>query len=396
MTTLLHRVLRARAPAFAPAADAATGPGSRVFAAGILLCLLFWAAGCSKPAGWRILDPQQAEIDYDIALGRIPFGEVREHVVRLRNEEGRAVAVEQITSGCSCTMARAAAVNGAGVRREGPSLWGEAPFVVEAGEVLEIRLRVDSASSPNPNAAKRVLVRIHSDSTVDPAKTLEVHFVVDMPFYVVPKRIDLGQVPVGGIAQGKTEITGATGGGELILGVLQKPDAMDVVLETPEQTGTSLWRLHVRWFPPLEPGPQEREVVLETSGPGGQGLGRPLTVRVQAIGVENVIAEPLLFSVPGRLEKGTGSGAVSLRSLVGGNRLRVLAVRPEGPAAECFSATASPLDPDDQGRSEQWTVQLTCVEPPRLPGAFSGHVVVTLDDPATPQVRIPYVRKAAP
>ena len=66
----------------------------------LALGLALLACACSPaPRGWVILDPQDPERDYDIDLGRLQFGEVRLHVVRLRNEEGRPVAVRQVTAG---------------------------------------------------------------------------------------------------------------------------------------------------------------------------------------------------------------------------------------------------------------------------------------------------------
>lgn len=352
------------------------------------------AVACSKPGGLVILDPRNPARDYDIDLGQMQYGEVREHVVRMKNAEGRPVAISQVSAGCSCTSTRLAYTDDQGVRVEGPMIFGEQPFMLPKDAILEITLHVESKVVPSPNSVKRVIVRIQTDSEVDPSKTLEVHMFVEMPFWVIPKIINLGRVPIGGIAQGKTQITQALGTGELITGVLSKPDNMDVALETPEQIGSMMWRLNVRWFPPIGRGTQLRSIVLATTGADGQGEGRPLEIPVQAIGVEDIIAEPMLFSVPEQLEPNSGAGAVKLRSLVAGNRVFVTAVRVEGPQAESFRASAIAIEPDAGGRSENWMVQLTCNRPPQTSAAFSGSVVVQLDDPVHPEVRIPYLRKA--
>jgi hypothetical protein len=55
---------------------------------------------------------------------------------------------------------------------------------------------------------------------------------------------------------------------------------------------------------------------------------------------------------------------------------------------------ATAIEPDSNGRSEQWIIQLTCVRALDVKGAFAGSVVVSLDDPTTPSVRIPYTRRA--
>lgn len=373
----------------------------------LTLALGLWmvAAACEpKPdsgapaaaAGWVILDPQDPARDYDVDLGHMAYGDSREHVVRMKNAEGRPIVISEITQGCSCTQTRAAYVAASGARVEGPLRWAERSFEVPADAVLELRLLVDSKLVPGRNTVKRVLVRIQSDSSVDPFKTLELHTIVDFPFYVVPPTINLGQVPIGGIAAGSTEISQALGTGELVLGVLSTPEGMDAALETPEELGSPRWRLSVRWFPPLPRGSAQRTIVLKTSGPGGVGEGRPLDVDVLGVGVDNVIAEPMAIALPERLELNAGAGAVMLRSLVGGNRLFVTGARTEGPLSEAFRAVATPIAPDDKGRSETWMVQLTCVRALDVQGAFAGAVVVTLDDPTTPSVRIPYTRKALP
>ena len=200
---------------------------SRILSA---LFLVLVAVACAKPGGLVILDPQDPARDYDIDLGQMQYGEVRESVVRMKNAEGRPIAIEQVSAGCSCTTPRLAYTDDKGVRVAGPVIWGEQPFVLPKDAILELTLRVETKVVPTPNSIKRVIVRIQSDSAVDPTKTLEVHMYVEMPFWVIPKLINLGQVPIGGIAQGKTQITQALGTGELITGVLSKPDNMDVAL----------------------------------------------------------------------------------------------------------------------------------------------------------------------
>ncbi|MEO6709946.1 MAG: hypothetical protein ABI054_02625, partial [Planctomycetota bacterium] len=341
-------------------------------------------------------NPQNAERDYDVDLGTMAYGEARDHVVKMQNDEGRALSISNVQAGCTCTSVRLSYVDAAGERIAAPLVWGGAPFVVPKDAVVELALVVDSKAVPVKNSAKRVTVRIQCDSEAQPFKSIEVHTLVEAPFMVIPQIINLGQVAIGAIAQGKAEISRWANTGEILTGVLSHPDNMEVVFETPEQLGFDMWRLTVRWFPPLERGTQLRSVVLSTTGPKGQGVGQPLEIQVQAIGVENVIAEPLLFQIPEQLAPGAELGTVTLRSLVGGNRLIVTGARAEGPMAESFRAVATPIEPDSKGRSERWTVTMSAVSVPQAQGSYSGFVIVSLDDPVTPQVRIPYSRKAVP
>jgi hypothetical protein len=362
----------------------------------LALLFLFVAGACTKPGGLVIQNPQDPARDYSIDMGTLSYGDSREHTVQIKNAEGRAVAIKNVSAGCACTAVRLSYLAADGARVEAPPTWGAAPFVLPKDALLDVQLTIDSKVAPAKNAPKLVRVLIVSDSEVDPFKALEVHVFVEAPFAVVPETINLGQVALGAIAQGKSEISRWTDTGEIVTGVLSKPDNMDVALETPEQLGMQMWRLTVRWFPPFERGIQLRSVVLSTTGPGGVGQGRPLEIRVQALGVDNVIAEPMLFSIPEHIEVNGGAGAVTLRSMVAGNRLFVTGARTDGPMSESFRASASAIAPDDKGRSENWLVQLTCIRAPQLQGAFSGYVIVSIDDPSTPEVRIPYTRKAAP
>lgn len=356
------------------------------------------SSSAAKPAdrgGLRILNPQNPDLDYNFNLGRLAFGQSREFVVELANDSGRTLHVSRITPSCSCTTAAIAYTTPDGQRVDGPRAWDDRGFDVPADARLALTLRVDSRLVPAKNAAKLVRLVIESDSSVDPFKVIEAHVVVDMPFYVIPQVLDLGQVPIGGIAHGHVDITPAMGGGERIVDVLSKPDGFEVALEGPQQLGGDRWRLNVRWFPPLDRGSAQRSVVLSTTGAGGQGEGPPLEIRVQAMGVDDVIAEPMAFDVPARVDAGGGAGAVTLRSLVKGTRIQIGAMRLDGPHADHFRLTATPVAPDELGRSEQWTVQLLCVTPVAGSGAFAGVATLELINASAPDLRIPYLRKGS-
>src|SRR5687767_5032556 len=62
----------------------------------------------STALGLVVLDPQNPERDYDVDVGRMHYGESREHLVRFRNAEGRALAIHRVIVSCSCTVPRVA------------------------------------------------------------------------------------------------------------------------------------------------------------------------------------------------------------------------------------------------------------------------------------------------
>ena len=65
-----------------------------------VLIMALVAVACSKPGGLVILDPKNPVLDYDIDLGQMQYGEVREHIVRMKNAEGRPIAISQVSAGC--------------------------------------------------------------------------------------------------------------------------------------------------------------------------------------------------------------------------------------------------------------------------------------------------------
>ena len=88
-----------------------------------------------------MIEPQNPERDYDVDLGRMPFGEKRSHVVRFRNAEGRDLTVRKVTASCSCTVPTPAgrseaSRSGATVTRDAPRsarAWATAAGVSDAG-----------------------------------------------------------------------------------------------------------------------------------------------------------------------------------------------------------------------------------------------------------------------
>src|SRR5688572_481029 len=189
----------------------------------VAACLLCCAGACSKPAGLVILNPQNPDRDYDVDMGTMPYGDARQHVVRMKNAEGRALSISNVLAGCTCTTVKLSYVDAGGTRVNAPAMWGSAPFVVPEDAILEVALHVDSKTVPIKNSTKRVGVRIMCDSKVEPFKTLEVHTIVEAPFLVVPSRINLGMVAVGSIAQGRSDITLSANTGDRVTGVLSKP-----------------------------------------------------------------------------------------------------------------------------------------------------------------------------
>lgn len=360
-----------------------------------LACGLVGACGdTTESLGLKIVNPQNRDRDYDWDLGRVPYGEVAECTVKLQNQSTRPIKILQVTAGCSCTVpsisytaANGEVVKGHMFEPDGPVL--ELP----PKAIADLHLRVDTRIVPARNTPKRVIVVIRTDSPATPFPQLEVHLVVELPWQVVPAVVQLGEVPVNVGAAGSADVVCISQHGEQILGILTAPKEFDCELsQLPNAPGVG-WKLSFRWQPPVRLGTVNATVVLLTSGPGGQGEGRPLDVQIAGIGVPDLGTTPTSLVFGGPSGENADVAAVEVFTRVPGQRLLVREARIEGDEKASLSAVVTPLEPDELGRSVRWRVELHC---DRSLGAkaFGGALVLVLDDPTTPELSVPYMSAA--
>jgi hypothetical protein len=82
---------------------------------------------------------------------------------------------------------------------------------------------------------------------------------------------------------------------------------------------------------------------------------------------------------------------VVVHSNLAGQRFTLSRAALDGPAAPALEVDLVPKDPDGAGRSSSWTVRLTSTaELP--PGPLEGTLTLATDDPALPELRVPYLR----
>lgn len=340
---------------------------------------------------FEFLDAQHAAHPNWIDLGDIPLGEVREAVVRFKNVEGRPIRIEQVQAGCSCTGPTLTAVLPSGERVAGDMRSRELILTVPPEAIVELLLRVDSAQAPVKNKDKIVLVRLTTDSPTTPYLTFEARMKVHAPLQPIPPDIHIERVGVNAGGEGYTDVTPMLPSGEAVLDVLEAPEGVSVRIEPRDLAGVPIWRLYARVEAPTPHGYHERWIKLRTSGPGGEGEGRPLAVKLRWTGAPDVEIAParLLFLRSG--PAGEERALAELITHMPGHRLKVVSHSLTGPDAEKVSASISPLAPDEQGRSARWSIAL---DPLSIPsGALSGVLVLELDDPQHPRLEVPFVRR---
>lgn len=338
------------------------------------------AATAAEPRAIEVLDPQRPDEPFEIDLGHRPYGEVVRHTVRLRNAADRPLVVRSVRPGCSCTtpvLAYVDPVSGKEVRADARGR-GDV-ITIPAGLPFDMELAVDTTVAPAKNQHKIVVVRMTTDSEIEPYLTFNLRIYVESHFTPSPAVLDLRQVSVHGGGGGTLTLSADAAEGVRLLEVLSSPRDLLVGLSERHEAGALLWDLHVQVLPPVAVGPQDWTVELSTSGPNGEGEGPPLRVAVRAEGVPDISVEPAIVLLDATPVGQAATNQARLITRLAGQRLLVESARVEGDLAGVFDVEATPQRPDDDGRSPLWTLRLIArAEQGTSPA--SGRLVVVLDD----------------
>lgn len=341
-------------------------------------------------AGLTILDPQDPDRPYFFALGTIPYGTIRDFEIRLRNDEARPIGLKDVLTGCGCTVptVRTRAPDGSIVERRPRA--GRDPVELAPGAVATIAVRIDSTQVKVTGKPKLVNVRVRSDATANPFLTIELSFTIDKPFTVNPPALRFAGVPKGGLGSAEVQIFCHGPDGNEITQVLSAPAFIDTELELRTEVLPPIWVLKARLQPRSRVGSFQDEIVLGSTGPHGEGTGRPFAVPVHVEVVEDVAVSPTRLQLPRVVPGSDVAARADVRMLLAGHRLAVQDWRVVGSGSKHLRVDVQPIAPvDDRGRSPHWRVELTTAAGLAEP-EFSGDVVLATDDPAWSEIRIPY------
>ena len=331
-------------------------------------------------------------------FGSVPDGEVVTHVFRMRNSDPRPLTVTRIVPGCGCTVPTIRYLKEDGTAVEGAQVGADTEelLTIPPGALVEIELRIDTKDIRQKNLDKLLIVTVTTDSPNGYYQNLEAHIIVSRPFEIVPAAINMGRIPANGGGVAALDVVPAGGYDHSLGEIVSQPASTSVNLERFEQGDRGGWKLTVRLEPPLDLGLWKDEVVLSTLDPLGEP-GIEIRVPVSALVVGDISADPprlAFYADPGAVAQ------TRLRSLLTGQRLRVLAAAVEPDHADMLAVRFEPVghapdDGHDHGSAEEsddWTLFLEPVPPLSAPGGvLRGSVRVTLDDAQNPELLVPYV-----
>jgi hypothetical protein len=343
-------------------------------------------SGASASRAVEVLDPQVPDAPFEIDMGHLPYGEVARHTVHMRNASDRPLVVRSVRPGCSCTTPVLAYVDPASGKEVRANARGRGDLItIPPGLPFEMQLAVDSTVAPAKNQHKIVVVRMTTDSEVEPYLTFNLRVFIESHFQPSPAVLDLREVSVHGGGAGTLTLASDGNEGRRVLEVQSSPRDLLIGLSERSEGAANLWDLRVQVLPPVAVGPQDWTVELATSGPNGEGEGPPLRVSVRAEGVPDISVEPAIVLLDATPVGQPAANQARLITRLAGQRLLVRSARIEGDLAGVFEVEATPQRPDDDGRSPLWTLRLIArAEQGATPA--SGRLIVELDDPEQPAV----------
>ncbi|MEX1023531.1 MAG: DUF1573 domain-containing protein [Planctomycetota bacterium] len=367
-----------------------------------LPALLFACApeGTESSAGTMVFVAAEASDDarpYFHDFGRVSEGAVAHHTFKLVNPGPGAVRILKLVPSCGCTVPSLRAYRPDGTEVVGQPQGDEGPrIVVEAGDRLELTVRVDTKDVRQKNQDMLYTLRVSTDASENRYITLELRLHVAAPWSMNPPvGIQLGAIPIGGESKGTVDVVRAGSNLHTIGELIEVPEGVDASVERIHQSGIDVWRIEAGFRPPIERGSHATKLVLSTT----DELGEPaddLSIPLAAVGVPDVQADPQRFAMrvtPGERSEPARRSETRVASLLPGHTFRVLEARLEGAHAEQLEVTFEPERADADGSAARWRVVLASAEP--LPeGIHRGDVRVLLDDPQYPEIVIPYVLHA--
>lgn len=329
-------------------------------------------------------------------FGRQTGGRVLRHTFRFRNQDPVPVTITNLDASCGCTVPSISYEDLEGnVVRGLPSTTSSREILtIPPGAVASLTVRLSTDDVGEGNRDKLATVRMISDSQSTRFINFEVHVVVERLFQATPTSILKHQIPVGAGASGTSDIIRALStNGARVLGLAEADySPLEVEVIESQRFGEPVWTLSVVFPPGMPLGPYFREIVLRTTASGGVGENGVLKIPVRAQIVPDIIVVPPTVFL-GNFEASEGKTMTAeLKALSPGHRILVQEARLEGLSAEAESfvkVTASAINPDSQGRSAKWSVEIT-VSAGELPDVLGGRVRLDLDDSQTPTVSFPF------
>jgi hypothetical protein len=323
-------------------------------------------------------------------FGRVPDGQVATHVFRYRNVSARPIAVLRVVPSCGCAVPTLRSVAPDGTVVVGPPITAAPPLLsVPPQGVLELKLSIDTSAVTQKNVDRLYTIRIESDAEASFYLSLEAHIFVERAFEIAPPFMSLGRVPESVGGQGAVSIAQGVGFAWEVQEVVESPPGLTTWIIYDEPQGRRVWEIAGRLDPPLARGTYQGRLRVVTADPQGHP-GPELTIAVQGEVVGDLESAPARFVfAAGRGERAEMAGV--LRSLVPGQRFTLTSGEFEAQHATYLELAFDPVAPDGQGKSGEWNLRVATLPPLPADEILRGELVLTTDDPAYPEFRLPYV-----
>lgn len=347
----------------------------------LLLPLAAFAWGCTHepipPSQGLVIESSGTQRPYYHDFGQILDGSAPSHTFRLRNTEPNPVTLHDVLASCSCVVPQVRVVSPTGQITKG-SLHSKGPVcVIPPSGFLEIEIQVDTSRIRNKNRDRLSTVRLRTDSTITPFHTLELHVKVQQLIQATPWEIDMGEIAFSEGGRGHTDVVVAVAEPNVNLRTAHtlSPD-LSVTLRTEQRLGRSLWIVDAVLEPGLPLGLWSGSLELTVDAPAYDPPERKVVIPVRARIVPDIVLRPRRVFL---MRDSLRGAEFTVEALVPGTRFTVTSATLQGFSQGTFTANATPVRPDIQGRSSTWKIQVTPIGP-SLTTDRRATLSVTLED----------------
>lgn len=346
------------------------------------LATLACGFACSEPppkeSKGLVIQSADAERPYFHDFGVIQDGTRPSHTFQIKNTEVNPVTLHDVLPSCSCVVPAVRSISPTGAITKGSTRSAGPVSVVPPGGLLEIEVLLDTQHIRRKNADRLSTIRLRTDSRITPFLTLELHVIVEQLIQATPWEINLGEIPTsaGGTMHTTVVATSPVLEVDLTDSQVISGEGLETTLQIEEQLGRKVWRVNAELSPGLKVGPWNGAIKVEISAPTQDPPTRELIVPVRARIVEDIILRPRrAFLTPAN----TAGAEFTVQALIPGERVTVTSASlsdcPEG----LFSATATPIRPDADGRSDRWKIRVVRGQAKHA-GKINGRLMVTLSN----------------
>ncbi|MDF1838882.1 MAG: hypothetical protein P1V35_13510 [Planctomycetota bacterium] len=347
-----------------------------------------FAAGANRQRGIEVLHPTQPELPYYHSFGNVAYGKRYMHTFEMRNIEDTAITILRAEPACACSRVTAIQAWNGDTKDQGV-LDGDLSqrdnvLRVEPGQKFSIDFLIDT-ERVHANAGKLAVVRVYTDSKIEPYLTFELNFFPEKLFELADSTLKLGDIPLGGGVADTMQIHAQAALNQArLVDVHSTSEGLEAELVLIEGRDT-IWNLHVTAVDQIKRGPFQGKVILSTTDGLGQGDSGRLEIAVEGRVVPAVMMYPPNLSF-GRLDQGKGRALhAAVQGLAPGHRIQISDARLEGPSAPHLTVELEAIAEDTFGRSARIDVHVRCKESAPA-GPIDATLTLDLVDEAEPTI----------